>query len=235
MTGGKEGSRVFGIVRAMKNARLASLAALVAATALVAACSKEQPAAAPAPAPAPAPASTAPAAPAPAATAASAQSSSQPTMEAIAAEARGFAVGPAMSARTVYVFFDAQCPHCSALWYAAKPLKGQAKFIWIPVRLLNDSSGTQGAAILASKDAPAAMDAHEASMMDHKGGISAQGDDAAQRDAVKKNTDLFTRYQFASVPTLVTKNAQTGAVVTHEGSLQTADLAAFVGVPVPAK
>ena len=140
MTGGGERPRAFGIVRAMK-----TLAALVAATALVAACSKEQPA----PAPAPAPAAAVPGTPAPAAAAApaAAQSSSTPTMEAIAAEAQGFTVGPAMSARVVYVFFDAQCPHCSALWYASKPLKGQAKFVWIPVRLLNDNSGTQGAAI----------------------------------------------------------------------------------------
>jgi len=213
------------------------IAALVAATALVAACSKEQPAPAPATAPAPPPAAAVPGTPAPATAAApaAAQSSSTPTMEAIAAEAQGFAVGPAMSARVVYVFFDAQCPHCSALWYAAKPLKGQAKFVWIPVRLLNDNSGTQGAAILASKDAAAAMDSHEASMMDHKGGIAAASGDDKQREAVKKNTDLFTRYQFASVPTLVTKNAKTGEVVTHEGSLQTADLATFIGVPVPEK
>jgi thiol:disulfide interchange protein DsbG len=211
--------------------RTAHLAALVAATALVAACSKES--SAPAPAPASSQAPAAGAAPAPAA--APAQASSQVSIDTIASEAQGFTVGPTMSARTVYVFFDAQCPHCSALWYASKPLKGQAKFVWIPVRLLNDNSETQGAAILASKDAPAAMDTHEASMMDHKGGIKAEGNTDAQRAAVKKNTDLFTRYQFASVPTLVTKNAKTGETVTHEGALSTADLAAFVGVPVPEK
>ena len=208
------------------------LFALVAAAAALAACSKEAPAPAPAasvPSTAQAGAAAAPAtAPAPAAA-----QSSQVSTDAIAAEAQGFSVGPAMSARTVYVFFDAQCPHCSALWYAAKPLKSQAKFVWIPVRLLNDSSAAQGAAILASKDAVAAMDEHEASMMDHKGGIKATSEDTAQAAAVKKNTELFTRYQFASVPALVTKNAKTGAVVTHEGSLPTPDLAVFVGVPVP--
>jgi thiol:disulfide interchange protein DsbG len=77
------------------------------------------------------------------------------------------------------------------------------------------------------------MDDHEASMMDHKGGIKPEGDIAAQQAAVKKNTELFNKYGFSSVPTLVTKNAQTGAVVTHEGSMQTPDLAVFVGATAP--
>lgn len=190
------------------------LGALVVAAAL-AACSKEE----------------APKADAPAA----ASSSQAVTVEAIQSGAQGFTVGSPMSVRTVYVFFDAQCPHCSALWYAAKPLKSQAKFVWIPVRLLNDNSETQGAAILAGKDQAAAMDEHEALMMDKKGGIKAEGDVAAQRAIVKKNTELFTKFGFGSVPSLVTKNNQTGAAVTHEGALQTADLAAFLGVQVPAQ
>ncbi|HEY8051026.1 MAG TPA: thioredoxin fold domain-containing protein, partial [Ramlibacter sp.] len=117
----------------------------------------------------------------------------------------------------------------------AKPLKTQARFVWIPVRLLNDTSETQGAAILAAKEPTEAMDQHEASLMDHKGGIKPEGKLDATEAAVKKNTELFTRYQFSSVPTLVTKNAQTGAVVTHEGALPTPELAAFLGVPAPEK
>ncbi|MEJ6022390.1 thioredoxin fold domain-containing protein [Ramlibacter sp. PS4R-6] len=196
------------------------IAVLFAATALLAACGKE--AAAPAPAPATA-----------AAPAAQQQAQQAVSIETIQAETQGFTAGQAMSARTVYVFFDAQCPHCGALWYAAKPLKSQAKFVWIPVRLLKDESETQGAAILAAKDPAAAMDNHEASMQDRKGGIKAEGDIAAQRAAIKKNTALFNKYAFGAVPALVTKSAKTGAVVTHEGSLQTADLAAFIGVPAP--
>ncbi|WP_296352782.1 thioredoxin fold domain-containing protein [Ramlibacter sp.] len=155
------------------------------------------------------------------------------SLDAIAAEAKGFSVGPAMSARVVYVFFDAQCPHCGALWEAAKPLKNQARFVWIPVRLLNDSSLSQGAALLAASDPVAAMDAHEASLLAKSGGIAAGGVADAQKAAVKHNTELFTRYSFGSVPTLVTKQAQTGAVVTQEGSMQTGQLAVFLGVPVP--
>jgi thiol:disulfide interchange protein DsbG len=206
-----------------------ALIALFASAALLAGCGKEAPApAAPSTPSAPAPA-TAPA-PAPAAA-----STDKVSIDEIQAQAQGFTAGQAMSARTVYVFFDAQCPHCGALWYAAKPLKSQAKFVWIPVRLLKDESEVQGAAIMAAKDPQQAMDDHEASLQDRKGGIKAEGDIAAQRAAVKKNTELFNKYGFGAVSTLVTKNAQTGNVVTHEGSLQTNDLAAFLGVPAPGK
>jgi thiol:disulfide interchange protein DsbG len=191
-------------------------AAALAALALLAGCKES-----------PEPSSPAAASGAPAAQAVS--------IDAIQSQAQGFTVGSPMSARTVYVFFDAQCPHCSALWYAAKPLKSQAKFVWIPVRLLNDSSESQAATILAAKDPVAAMDDHEASMMDRKGGIGASGDIAAQRAAVKKNTELFNKFGFASVPSMVTKNAQTGAVVTHEGAMPTPELAAFIGAPAPAQ
>src|SRR5690606_340940 len=120
----------------------------------------------------------------------------------IAAEARGFAVGSAVSARTVYVFFDAQCPHCTALWEAAKPLKTQARFVWIPVGILNPSSTAQGATLLAAKDPVAAMNEHEASMKAQAGGISAARDIDAQKADVARNTALLTRFGFGSIPTI---------------------------------
>ena len=155
------------------------------------------------------------------------------TIEAITAEAKGFTFGSAMSARTVYVFFDAQCPHCGTLWYAAKPLKSQAKFVWIPVGLLNAASTAQGATILAAADPVAAMEAHETSMMAKSGGISEAANSDTQKDTIKKNTALMNRFRFASIPSVVAVNAKTGAVVTHEGAMSTADLANFLGLQVP--
>jgi thiol:disulfide interchange protein DsbG len=167
-----------------------------------------------------------------AATAASKTESTAVSVPAIEAEAHGVTVGSPMSARTVYVFFDPQCPHCAALWQAAKPLKAQAKFVWIPVRLLNNTSQTQGAAILAAKDPVAAMDEHETAILaNQKGEVS--GDGEAQKETVTKNTALFNRFGFQSVPSIVTQNTQTGAVVTHEGALPTADLAALLGLQAP--
>ncbi len=160
--------------------------------------------------------------------------SSAVSIEAIAAEAKGFTVGSAMTVKTVYVFFDSQCPHCAALWETAKPLKSQAKFIWIPVRILNDVSEAQGAALLAAKDPVAAMDEHEASMKEQKGGISAVGDLDAQRAMIRKNTDLMNRFGFASVPSIVARHAVSGALLTREGSMPTADLANFLGLQIPA-
>lgn len=156
------------------------------------------------------------------------------SIPAIEAEARGFVVGSPMSVRTVYVFFDPQCPHCAALWGAAKPLKSQAKFVWIPVGIMNKSSEPQGATLLAAKDPVAVMDEHEASMAAKKGGIGAASGIDAQRAMVAKNTALMNRFGFGSIPTIVAKHAQTGAVITREGGLPTAELAAFLGMPAPA-
>jgi thiol:disulfide interchange protein DsbG len=196
----------------MKTTRLAA-AAFCAAIAL-AACDKT-PDAAPAAKPA-------------------AEAGTQPvSLPVIQAEAKGFTVGSAMSVRTVYVFFDPQCPHCAQLWQTAKPLKSQTKFVWIPIRLLNDTSEAQGAAILAAKDPAQAMDEHETSMAAKTGGISAMGDIAAQRAIVKKNTELFNRLGFASVPSIVGAQAQSGAMVVHEGALETPALAQMLGLAVP--
>lgn len=157
------------------------------------------------------------------------------SVEAIAAEAKGFTVGSQMSRRTVYVFFDAQCPHCAVLWEAAKPLKSQAKFVWIPVGILNAASTAQGATLLASGDPVAAMDEHEASMKAGRGGISAASSIDPQKDAVAKNTALMTRLGFSGIPSIVGTHAQTGAVVSQEGALPTAALAELLGLQVSAQ
>jgi thiol:disulfide interchange protein DsbG len=157
------------------------------------------------------------------------------TTAAIESEARGFTVGSPMAARTVYVFFDPQCPHCAVLWQSAKPLKAQAKFVWIPVGLIGAKSVAQGATILAAKDPIAAMEENEASVLEQRGGITASGDSDAQKPVVDKNTALFNRFGFASVPSFVALHAQTGALVTHEGSMPAADLAATLGLQPPAQ
>ncbi|HVE54187.1 MAG TPA: thioredoxin fold domain-containing protein, partial [Ramlibacter sp.] len=155
------------------------------------------------------------------------------SLDTIAAEAKGFNVGSAMSTRVAYVFFDPQCPHCAALWEAARPLRSQARFVWVPVSLLNDKSAPQGAAILSAPDPVAAMDQHEKSLRGQQGGISAMGVADAQKDAVRKNTELFNRFGFGSVPTVVGKHAQNGQLVTIEGSVATAVLAGRLGLNVP--
>ena len=50
-------------------------------------------------------------------------------MEQVSTQAKGFTVGTATSASTVYVMFDAQCPHCGHLWKTSQPLLNKAKFV----------------------------------------------------------------------------------------------------------
>ena len=78
------------------------------------------------------------------------------------------------------------------------------------------------------------MDAHEASMNAKAGGISASRDIDVQKAAVTQNTQLMTRFGFTSIPTIVATQAQTGALITHEGSMGTAALASFLGLQLPA-
>jgi len=174
-------------------------------------------------------------APAPAGSGPAKNSAAQPvSVEAIAAEAKGFTVGSEMAVRRVFVFFDPQCPHCAALWQAAKPLKSQARFIWIPVGLINTTSTDQGATLLAAADPVATMDRHEAALTAKQGGIAAGTGLDAQKAQVAANTALMNRYGFGGVPVVVAKHAVTGELVVKEGSMPTAMLAGVLGLQAPA-
>ncbi len=155
------------------------------------------------------------------------------SVDTIAGEAKGFNVGSTMSTRVIYVFFDTQCPHCAALWEATRPLRPQARFVWIPVGLIGDKSVAQGAAIMSAADPIATMDENEKSVMAKGGGIAAMGVTDAQKDLVKKNTELFNRFGFTGLPTIVGKHAQTGEIVTIEGSLPAPGLAQRFGLSQP--
>ncbi len=165
---------------------------------------------------------------APTATAAIAQAQSY---DAAAKQGKGFAAGALMSAQTVYVLFDAQCPHCGALWNASLPLQKKVKFVWIPVSLMNPKSTLQGAALLTAANPTELMNAHEAALLAGSGGMMADVNPTADAQAaIQSNTQLFNSLGATSVPYIVAKNARTGAVVTNSGALQTPALAAFLGV-----
>ena len=155
------------------------------------------------------------------------------SVDTIAAQAKGFSVGSSMAAQVVYVFFDAQCPHCAALWDASRPLRSQARFVWIPVGLINEKSVTQGAAILGAADPASAMDQHETSLRAQQGGISAMGVADEGRAAIKKNTEVMNSFGFGGVPTIVSRDPKTGTVNTMEGSMPTAMLAKRLGLNAP--
>ena len=156
------------------------------------------------------------------------------SLAAVSAQAKGFSVGALMSTNIVYVFFDAQCPHCGRLWDASAPLHRKVKFVWIPVGLINATSTAQGAALLTAANPGALMTEHEASLLAGKGGISASSSLAPEvAQAIKNNTQMLNSFGAESVPFVVAKNLKTGQTVSQEGALSTAALAEFLGVDAP--
>ena len=154
--------------------------------------------------------------------------------EAVATQGKGFTVGAMMAANPVYVLFDPQCPHCGHLWNASIPLHGKVKFVWIPVTLMNAKSGPQGATLLAAADPAALMTEHEKSLLAGTGGISASASLApVMEQALKSNTALFNSLKVESVPYILAKNQRTGAVVSHNGAMDTAALGNFLGLNQP--
>lgn len=153
------------------------------------------------------------------------------SIEAIDKFATGFDVGTVMSRRRAYVFFDPQCPHCAKFWVETKALASQARLTWIPVNLMNRASLEQGATILAANSPAQTMDEHEAAFVasGSRGGISAGNVPAQFKAAVTKNTRLFESFNLRGVPLLVGKNAQTGAIYSHQGGLPAAQVIQRLG------
>ena len=156
------------------------------------------------------------------------------SVEAIASQAKGFTVGSMMSANTVYVFFDAQCPHCGHLWEASLPLQKKLKFVWIPVGWINASSTAQGAALLTAANPGALMSEHEASLLAKKGGISAPSSIPPEiEQAIKANTQLLGSFGAEAVPFIVARNLKTGQTMSRDGAMSTQALADLLGVEAP--
>lgn len=151
--------------------------------------------------------------------------------EKIAAQGKGFTVGAMMAANPAYVLFDPQCPHCGHLWQSSQALLPKVKFVWIPVSFLNGKSAPQGAAILGASNPAEFMTAHETSLLAGSGGAPLPSSVSPEAEAIiKANTELFNALSVESVPYVVAKNIQSGQVVTHAGAMDTAGLAALLGV-----
>lgn len=151
--------------------------------------------------------------------------------ERLTKESKGFMAGAMMSVHEVYVMFDPQCPHCGEMWRESHALWPKVKFHWVPVALMGDMSGLQGAALVSAANPLATMEAHERDLAEHKGGMVVNPG-AISSDligAVNKNTAIFEAFGARGVPFIVGRNAKTGELVTHEGSLPPANLAAMMG------
>lgn len=153
------------------------------------------------------------------------------SLDVVAQEGKGFAVGSVMAANTVYVLFDPQCPHCGHLWQQSLPLQKKVKFVWMPVAFINAKSEPQGAALMSATDPVEAMNAHEASILAGSGGMAASSSVAPElATAIKNNTQLLNRLGVASVPHIIAKNQVTGQVVSNTGAMDTEALSKFLGI-----
>jgi thiol:disulfide interchange protein DsbG len=154
--------------------------------------------------------------------------------DAVAAQGKGFTVGAMMSAQTVYVMFDPQCPHCGHLWEASLPLQKKIKFVWVPVAFMGPKSTPQGAALLSAANPAEAMTEHEKSILAGTGGMAAPSSVSPEMEAtIKSNTALFNQLKVDSVPYVLAKNMKTGQMVTNTGAMTTPALAEFLGVDTP--
>lgn len=150
----------------------------------------------------------------------------------------GFNVGKgnsSMSMPKAYVLFDPQCPHCSHLWEAAKPLQSKVIIKWIPVGLLNGMSGTQAAMLLESADPIAMMSSNEAvfASTNRASTITAPVKDET-RKKVDANTAMLRKLKATGVPTIVYRDPKTNAQTVLSGVPTTELLAGMLGVAAPA-
>ncbi|MDQ2778295.1 MAG: thioredoxin fold domain-containing protein [Pseudomonadota bacterium] len=143
----------------------------------------------------------------------------------------GFDVGEALAARQMQVFFDPQCPHCGALWTAARPLTDRVRMHWMPVAFLNPNSAAQGAMLLSAPDPAALMDEHEASLLSGKGGLKPMGATNAEALAnVKANTERWQSLKAGSVPYTVYRAGNDGPYGVQDGQVTTAELSRLLGL-----
>lgn len=112
-----------------------------------------------------------------------------------AAQGRGFVVGQALAARVLLVFFDPQCPHCAALWAAARPLRDRVRMVWMPVAFVAPPSAAQGALLLAATV------------------------DAALLAQVEANTALWSALGGGSVSHLLWRVGSEGPYGAHAGAM----------------
>lgn len=150
----------------------------------------------------------------------------------------GFKVGKgtnSMSMPKAYVLFDPQCPHCSHLWEAAKPLQSKVVIKWIPVGLLNGMSGTQAAMLLESADPVAMMSANEAVFANTNRAPTATAPVKDEtRKKVEESTAMLRKLKATGVPTIVYRDPKTNAQTVLSGVPTTEQLAGMLGVAAPA-
>lgn len=107
-------------------------------------------------------------------------------------------VGSAKAKAEMVIVFDANCGFCKVIHRLVTPAieAGELRVRYVPVAILGADSDVKGAALLAAKDAKAALDAD---VSGHAGTSTDQGLLAK----VRANTELMKKYNFNGTPVVL--------------------------------
>lgn len=130
-----------------------------------------------------------------------------PTFAELPSRVSGIKVSTAPAdAAEYFVFFDPQCPHCSALWHILSDYNGKISVTWIPVAFLNKNSVLQGADILNSDNPAQRLALHEGLMRQQKGGLTvASGPAEPGLSKLQANARVLASLKAVSVPFVMGK------------------------------
>lgn len=115
--------------------------------------------------------------------------------------------GKSSASRVVYVFTDPNCPYCNKFWNDYQPwmASGKVQVRHIMVGILGPTSPGKAAAILAAKNAPAALAQHEKNHA--QGGIKPLEQIPAKvRAQLDANAKLMQQLGSSATPTVLYKD-----------------------------
>ena len=147
--------------------------------------------------------------------------------------------GSAHPRHVIYVFMDANCPYCRALWLALKPYyRTGLQVREVLVGVISASSPGKAAAIFDAADPAAALRVNEARWgrgVDPGGGITPVAHPSAKdMRELAHNEALMQAFGFEGTPSLVLAGAQ-GRVYTVGGLPPKGDLGVIVGTASAAR
>lgn len=140
----------------------------------------------------------------------------------LAALPKATSVADGHGKRTIYVFFDPNCPACHMLWRNLRTLIAphDLQVRWVPVAVVNATSPGKAAAILEAPDPQAALRENEEryTAEAYAGGIAEQipSDETMRR--VRTNERLLNKLDIPVVPTMLFRGKD-GRAVLIQGAL----------------
>lgn len=156
----------------------------------------------------------------------------------LVSKAPGFVAGAEGAPVLGHVVFDPQCEHCATLWRNFRPLWASAALAWHPIAL-SETSREIAAAMLASSSPVQAFEAQHAHAASGLPGIAQWQRDAMTKNptglaeksqAIRAATEALLTAGVESVPLVLRAGVNGMTPAMKEGSAQTSQIAAFLGI-----